>query len=254
MSPARSPPAEAIVEQSSPPWRVFDAPTGDRASSSRQAGAQGERSGADAGLGIQPMALLGLVGAAAVALVAVAIAVAGMGGDRVVAGPDVDAAGLASGDPAAGVGLLVIDVSGAVLNPGLYRLPPGSRVGDAVRAAGGYAPRVDAEQAAARLNLAAMLTDGAQVRVPSRDDVGGAAASGAGSAGGGEGASGGGLIDLNRASQSELESLPGIGPVTATKIIAAREEAPFRSVDELRERGLVGEKTFDSLKALVTVG
>ena len=65
--------------------------------------------------------------------------------------------------------------------------------------------------------------------------------------------SGGSLVNLNIATQAELEALPGIGPVTATKIIAAREATPFRTVDELRERGLVGEKTFADLKDRVTV-
>ncbi len=61
-------------------------------------------------------------------------------------------------------------------------------------------------------------------------------------------------MNLNTATQAELEELPGIGPVTAEKIIAARQEAPFRTVDELRERGLVGEKTFEDLQPLVTTG
>jgi competence protein ComEA len=61
-------------------------------------------------------------------------------------------------------------------------------------------------------------------------------------------------VNLNSASQSELESLPGIGPVTAGKIIESRAGSPFRNVGELRERGLVGEKTFESIKALITVG
>ena len=133
----------------------------------------------------------------------------------------------------------------------------GSSVRDAVDAAGGFSPRVDAGRVAAELNLAAPLADGQQVRVPSRDDPtpgsGGSGAGGSGAAGG-AGGSGSGLIDLNAATQAELESLPGIGPVTAAKIIEARTQARFRTIDELRERGLVGEKTFDSLKALIAVG
>jgi len=236
------------MEQPSQPWRVFDAsPVGTTATKEHGA----SDAAAPAVLAIQPVALLGVVGAIAMGIVAVVIAATSMGGDRVVDGPGAIAGGGASSDPDAGAAIIVVDVSGAVVNPGLYRLPAGSRAGDAVHAAGGYGPRVDVERLAAELNLAATLTDGAQIRVPSRDDP--AAGAGGGGAGG-EGGAGSGLVDLNTASQSELESLPGIGPVTATKIIAARDEAPFHSIDELRERGLVGEKTFESLKALITVG
>src|SRR6185437_13397382 len=174
------------------------------------------------------------------------IAVGSLGGDRVVDGTGADA--VASSDPDAVAAVVVVEVAGAVASPGLYRLPPGSRVGDAVQAAGGYGPRVDVERLGAELNLAATVSDGARIRVPSRDDPAGElSGDGSGDAGGGNG-----LVDLNKATQSELEALPGIGPVTATKIIAARDEAPFRTIDELRERGLVGEKTFESIRALIT--
>ena len=151
---------------------------------------------------------------------------------------------------------LVIDVAGAVLRPGVYHLPAGSRVADAIAAAGGFGPRVDA-LAAQTLNLAAPLTDGVQVRVPSRDDAAGA---GAGSPGTGSGgASGGGAasgspIDLNTATSAELDTLPGIGPVTAAKIIASRQERPFSAVADLQTRKLVGASTFAKLTGRVTVG
>ncbi len=154
---------------------------------------------------------------------------------------------------------LVVDVAGAVLHPGVYHLPAGSRVADAITAAGGFGPRVDAPAAQA-LNLAAPLTDGLQVRVPSRDDPPGSGSASPGATGGtapggnavGAGG-GGGRVDLNTATSAQLDTLPGIGPVTAAKIIASREERPFSAVDDLQTRKLVGASTFAKLAGLVTV-
>jgi competence protein ComEA len=129
-------------------------------------------------------------------------------------------------------------------------LPSGSRVGDLVELAGGYGPRVDTARAEQELNLAAPLRDGDHLRVPSRDDVAAGGPSGSPATGG----TVGGLVDLNRATQSELEELPGVGPATAEKIIGAREEAPFAAVEDLRTRGILGEKTFEKLRDLVSVG
>jgi len=151
---------------------------------------------------------------------------------------------------------LVVDVAGAVLRPGVYHLPAGSRVADAIAAAGGFGPRVDAVAAQA-LNLAAPLTDGLQVRVPSRDDAADRATGSPGSgspAAPGSGTSPGGRVDLNTATSAELDALPGIGPVTAGKIIASRKERPFSAVDDLQTRKLVGASTYAKLVGLVTVG
>ena len=97
-----------------------------------------------------------------------------------------------------------------------------------------------------------MINDGDRIVIPSRDDP--PVASGPSSSGA-EGPTGpaGGLVDLNSATASELDALPGIGPVTAQKIIDARAEKPFASVDELRERKVVGASTFEKLRDLITV-
>jgi competence protein ComEA len=148
---------------------------------------------------------------------------------------------------------VVVEIVGAITHPGVYELPAGSRVGGLVDAAGGYGPRVDTARAARTLNLAAVLSDGDQIRVPSRDEPEPNATGGSADGGGTPGTKTGPLVDLNHASSTELEALPGIGPVTAGKIIAAREKTPFATVDDLRTRKLVGEKSFEQLKTLVTV-
>lgn len=157
-----------------------------------------------------------------------------------------------SGARATAPRLLVVDVGGAVRRPGVYRLPDGARIVDAIEAAGGFAPTVDAAAAAGDLNLAAPLADGDRVRVPVR---GGTRAAGGTprSAAVATHDPGDGLLDLNRATIGELEALPAIGPATAAKIVAAREELPFASVDDLRARKILGESAFVKVRDLVTV-
>jgi len=145
-----------------------------------------------------------------------------------------------------------VHVAGAVVRPGVVELPPGSRVIDAVEAAGGARPEADLD----RLNLAAPLADGQRVAVakvgeppPVLDP--GAAATGA-SAGGSAGS--GGPLDLNTATQQQLEELPGVGPVLARSIISERERrGGFRRVEDLRSVRGIGDQRFSDLKALVTV-
>ncbi len=238
------------MEQSSTPWRGFDAPTAAGPGEPAAPGvAPAAGSASPTAATNQRLALAGVIGAVAIGGLAVVVAMSGAGGE-IVAGPGVAIGSAGSGDPGLQAGEIIVDVAGAVVEPGVYRLAPGSRVGDAITAAGGFSPRVDVERVGRELNLAATLDDSAQLRVPSRDD---AAEPGAGEPDPGDGGPGGQLVNLNSASQSELEALPGIGPVTATKILESRAGAKFTKVEELRERGLVGEKTFESLRALVTV-
>lgn len=144
---------------------------------------------------------------------------------------------------------IVVEVTGAVARPGVFRLASSARVADLIEAAGGYGPRVDTTRLEAEVHLAAPLKDGDRVHVPSRDEPG--LASSPAAPGGETGAT---LVDLNRATAAELDALPGIGPVTADKIIAAREEAPFTTVEELRSRGVLGEKTFERIREMVAAG
>jgi competence protein ComEA len=136
---------------------------------------------------------------------------------------------------------LVVHVVGAVRRPGLYRLPAGSRVADAVEQAGGAAPAADV----ALVNLAAPLADGQQVVVPTRVR--------AAEAGGSPGSSGpGGPVHLNTASVAELDELPGVGPVTAQKIVDFREEhGAFSSVEDLDAIPGIGPAKVEQLRELV---
>jgi competence protein ComEA len=153
-------------------------------------------------------------------------------------------------EPTAAVGEVIIDVEGAVNESGLFRLALGSRIGDAIAAAGGYSVQVDIDAVTSRINLAALLTDGQQIHVPLRGEASPAPLAGGAS---GTPSAGGGPIDINAATAEELDALPGIGPVTAAKIIAARQETPFVSIDDLAQRDVVGASTLEKIRALITV-
>lgn len=162
---------------------------------------------------------------------------------------------VAPSSAAAASGTIVVDVQGAVAAPGVHELPAGSRIAEAIAAAGGYASDADLAAAAATINLAQALLDGEQVRVPrigeSQVAGGGPPASGAPAAGGGIGA-GGGLVNLNTATPEELEALPGIGPVTVQKIVAAREAQPFSTLDEMVAREIIDRGQLEDIRDLVT--
>jgi competence protein ComEA len=131
-------------------------------------------------------------------------------------------------DPPRGIDEIRVHISGAVLRPGVVTVEPGERVIEALERAGGAAS--DADLAA--VNLARRLADEDHIHVPLL----------------GESSP---LIDLNSATQRELESLPGIGPVRAAGIIEARAEAPFLTSDELVERGIVPASVYEGLRDLV---
>jgi competence protein ComEA len=155
--------------------------------------------------------------------------------------------------PGAGpVGQVAVHVAGRVRRPGLVRLPAGSRVQDAIRAAGGATPGADLDA----LNLARKLTDGEQVRVPAPGDPAPPLPAGAAGPGapGGPGATPSAPLDLNTATVEQLDTLPGVGEVTAGRIVAYRSAHPFTAVDELLEVPGIGQRRYDQLKDLVTVG
>jgi competence protein ComEA len=144
--------------------------------------------------------------------------------------------------------VLVVHVVGEVRRPGLYRLREGARIADAVRRAGGARRKANL----AGLNLAAPLVDGIQVLVPSKAASGAAAPSGDG-AGDVEGGAEGLAVSLSSATVEELDELPGIGPITAEKIVDYRtEHGPFASVDDLDAVPGIGPTRVEQLRDLVT--
>jgi competence protein ComEA len=139
---------------------------------------------------------------------------------------------------------VVVHVVGAVYEPGLYRLDEGSRIDDAVRKAGGAKPKAALEL----VNLAAPVADGQQVVVPVRSGPADAPAT----AESVPGAAGGGPVHLNTATLDELDALPGVGPVTAQKILDYRAaKGAFSSVDELDAVPGIGPARLEQLKPLV---
>lgn len=156
---------------------------------------------------------------------------------------------------------LVVHVSGAVATPGVIELPAGSRVDDAITAAGGA--RSDADLDA--LNLARPATDGERIHVPVPGEpppaAAGQAASSAPASGGstsgaaaGGTSSGGGAININTADATQLDELPGVGPAIAQRIVEHRQTAgPFRSVDDLQDVPGIGPSTLDKIRAHATV-
>lgn len=142
-----------------------------------------------------------------------------------------------------------VHVIGAVLTPGVVSLPDGARVEDAVAAAGGLRP--DARPG--ELNLAQVVSDGAQIAVGDAQEPGGAVRGEAPAATGSSGTTSA-KLDLNRASAEQLDGLPGVGPVTAAAILSWRSEhGRFTRIEELGEIDGIGAKTLEKLAPLVRV-
>lgn len=177
----------------------------------------------------------------------VAVPTAAPAGDAVPSGvPD----GTAPSD----AGDVTVHVAGAVSRPGLVRVGSGARVADAIEAAGGTL--VDADPSS--LNLARAVADGERIDVPRFGEVVAGAAAGDGPAADGGAASlarrPDGALDLNLATPADLETLPGVGPVLADRIVAWRtEHGPFTETGQLREVPGIGEKTFQQLADQVAV-
>jgi len=137
--------------------------------------------------------------------------------------------------PSSTPGMITIYVNGAVNSPGLYNLPYGSRADAAITAAGGFGPGAETE----KINLAALLEDGEQIDVPGVIDLSHISA---------------GRVNINTADESELDTLPGIGPTTAEAIIEYRQQnGAFQTVQELMLVPGVGPSTFDRIKNYITV-
>ena len=172
--------------------------------------------------------------------------------------PATGSAAIPGGMPAT-TGSVVVHVTGAVSRPGVVTLPPGSRVTDAINAVGGVSAEADTQQ----LNLARVLTDGEQIRVPRIGEVlpdpapqpSGAASPGAGTAPGKSGGGGAsGTVNINTASATDLEKLPGIGKALAQRIVEYRDShGPFATVDALTDVPGIGKAKLEGLREQATV-
>jgi competence protein ComEA len=145
---------------------------------------------------------------------------------------------------------ILVHVSGAVNSPGVYTLDPGSRIQEAIQAAGGF--RQDA--ISQTINLAAALQDGSQIWIPSVSEASSDASNSDAVVSGTTRLAPSELIDINKATQSEFETLPGIGPVLAADIITYREaEGDFSTPEDLQKVPGIGPATFEKIQDLITV-
>lgn len=151
--------------------------------------------------------------------------------------------------------LITVDIEGGVAAPGVYKLPYGSYIDDAIKLAGGLSESADSEKIAKSLNRAGRVGDGTKIYIPTVEENDSSHNQSYATSGdepepqlvsdGSSGVAGAGTVSINNASQSELELLNGIGPATATKIISNR---PYDSVDDLLNRKVIGQSLYNKLK------
>ena len=175
------------------------------------------------------------------------------GDAKLGAAPDEEAAPSTDSESGPAENELTVDIDGAVIDPGVFTLGAGSRVEDAIEAAGGLAHDADTSG----LNRASPLTDGQKVRVPAEGEA--LTQSSLGAAAGtspqaGEPTVSAGLVNINTAGTSELDALPGVGPSTAQAIVEDREaNGAFKSIEDIMRVTGIGEKKFEKLKSSICV-
>ncbi len=136
------------------------------------------------------------------------------------------------------VGQLVVDIGGAVLNPGVYKMRVGDRVQDLIDKSGGFTAKTDTKWVEVNLNRATKLTDGLKLYIPYVDS------------GQNSGRNVSKLVNINSAGSSTLEDLPGVGPAIAEKIISGR---PYARIEDLIEKKIISSKLFDDIRGLISV-
>lgn len=145
---------------------------------------------------------------------------------------------------------ITVEVAGAVVKPGVYTLTTENRIQDLLLAAGGLGTTADRSWVAKGINLASKLSDGAKVYIPAVGEVEGESSINKVKAVGGETFISKSIININTASETQLDSLPGVGKVTTEKILAGR---PYQSIEELVEKKIVNKGTFEKIKDKVSV-
>jgi len=144
---------------------------------------------------------------------------------------------------------ILVDIEGAVVKPGVYTLPNGSRIDDLLSLAGGLTDEADSVWVGKTLNRAALLLDGGKLFIPTKGEVSSSQSLNKESVAGAVNSLNS-LISLNTASAKELDTLPGVGEVTAQKIIAGR---PYQTIEELLSRKIVGQSVFEKIRSLLTL-